>query len=49
MVFSLVLLVDGNLASGSYDKTIRIWDTATGITLKELEGMKNFIEQFKLI
>jgi WD40 repeat protein len=39
MVFSLALIVNGNLASGSYDKTIRIWDTTTGSTLKVLEGL----------
>jgi WD40 repeat protein len=26
------------LASGSNDKTIRIWDISTGTTLKKLEG-----------
>jgi len=37
-VRSLAILPDGTLASGSSDKTIRIWDTITGKTLKLLTG-----------
>jgi len=37
-VRSLAILPDGTLASGSDDKTIRIWDTVTGKTLKLLTG-----------
>ncbi len=37
-VRSLVVLPDGSLASGSFDKTIRIWDSNTGEELKKLEG-----------
>jgi len=37
-VASLVVLPDGLLASGSYDKTIRIWNVNTGITIKKLTG-----------
>jgi WD40 repeat protein len=29
------------VASGSYDKTVRLWDTATGELQQTLEGYKN--------
>ena len=35
---SLVGLHDGSLASGSHDKTIKIWNVNTGITTKILTG-----------
>ena len=35
---TLVVLPDGTLASGSYDNTIRVWDTKSGLTLKVLNG-----------
>jgi len=37
-IFSLVVLPNGDLASGSRDKTIRIWDTTSGKCKKELKG-----------
>jgi WD40 repeat protein len=42
-VFCLALLPDGNLASGSEDETIRIWDMTTGETLKILREHKGTI------
>ena len=38
---SLVVLPDGSLASGSFDKTIRVWDVSKGITLKTLTGHRS--------
>ena len=38
IVTSLAVLSDGSLASGSWDNTIRIWDTESGETIKILKG-----------
>ena len=37
-VLSFAVLPDGSLASGSWDKTIKIWDTIKGIEIKSLTG-----------
>jgi WD40 repeat protein len=37
-VYSLALLPDGTLASGSWDKTIKIWNPSTGDCLRTLAG-----------
>ena len=37
-VFSLTVLPNGLLASGSDDNTIKIWDTDKGICVKTLSG-----------
>ena len=37
-IWSLAGLPDGTLASGSWDDTIKIWDTNTGDCLKTLTG-----------
>ena len=31
------------LASASDDKTVKLWDTATGITLRKLEGHSDWV------
>ena len=38
MINALVLLSDGSLASGSSDKSIRIWNVQSGETMKILNG-----------
>ncbi|MGZ3633495.1 MAG: WD40 repeat domain-containing protein, partial [Parachlamydiaceae bacterium] len=43
-VYALTLLGDGNLASGSGDKTIKIWDLESGSCLQTLEGHANSME-----
>ena len=37
-VWSLTVLADNTLASGSVDKTIKIWDTEKGQLIKTLNG-----------
>ena len=37
------MLSDGSLASGSWDNTIRIWDTESGETIKILKGHNGWI------
>lgn len=42
-VSSLAVLKDGSLASGSEDKTIRIWDLISGLTIKTLIGHTAYV------
>jgi len=37
-VYSLTVLPDGSLVSGSSDKTIKIWDVKNGQNIKTLTG-----------
>ena len=39
----LVVLLDGNLASASLDKTIRIWNMTNELTQRILLGHKSFV------
>jgi WD40 repeat protein len=45
----MVLLPDGRLASGSYDSTIRLWDTYTGETTHVLEGHDSRVNAIALL
>ncbi len=42
-VVSLLVLPDGNLASGSRDKTVRIWNIKTGQTTEILSEHKDYV------
>ncbi len=46
---ALALLPDGRLASGSWDKTIRLWDTASGQETARLEGHTDSIFALALL
>jgi WD40 repeat protein len=37
------MLPDGRLASGSYDKTIRLWDVITASEVARLEGHSGWV------
>jgi WD40 repeat protein len=45
----LAVLSDNTLASGSVDKTIRIWDTVNGILLKILNGHTDYIHALAVL
>ena len=47
--YALVLLPDGRLASGSWDMTIRLWDTASGQETARLEGHTDSIYALALL
>ena len=42
-VFSLAVLQNGDLASGSWDNTIKIWDTNTGSLKRTLVGHTGYV------
>ena len=42
-VWTLALLENGQLVSGSRDQTIKIWNTASGVVLNTLSGHTNEI------
>ena len=43
-VYALAFSPDGKLvASASHDKTVRLWDSATGASLQTLEGHSNYV------
>ena len=48
-VFCMALLTDGTLASGSFDKTIRVWDLNSGQSIKTLTGHTNSVESLAVL
>jgi WD40 repeat protein len=42
-ISALCVLPDGRLASGSYDRTIRLWDVTTGAETARLEGHSGLV------
>ena len=42
-VVALVALPNGQLASGSSDHSIKIWDVATGAEVRTLEGHEDYV------
>ena len=48
-VLSLAVLRDGTLASGSSDKTIRIWNVTSGLTIKTLTGHTNSVSSLAVL
>ena len=43
LVNALAVLPNGYLASGSWDNTIKIWDTETGSEIRNLTGHTNWV------
>ena len=48
-ILSLALLNNGNLASGSADKTIRIWDLASKSMKFKLDGQLNWVRSLTVL
>ena len=48
-VGSLVVLPNGDLASGSWDKTIRVWDTDTGECKQVLKGHTDLVSSLVVL
>jgi WD40 repeat protein len=43
VVWTLAALPNGNLASGSWDNTVKIWNTNTGSLVYTLSGHTNWV------
>ncbi len=48
-VYSLAVLSNNTLASGSGDYTIKLWDTNSGKLLKTLNGHKNWVRSLVVL
>ncbi len=48
-LYSLAVLPDGSLASGSYDAKIKIWDTIKGIEIKTLTGYTDWVRSLAVL
>jgi len=48
-IFSLAVLSDRSLISGSSDKTIKIWNIKTGECIKTLEGINNRVRSLAVL
>ncbi len=48
-VFALTLLGDGRLASGSGDKSIKLWDVKTGQCVQTLQGHSSYVYALTLL
>ena len=42
-VMSVIQLMDGRICSGSWDKTIRVWNAVSGVCEKVLQGHTNSV------
>ena len=48
-IYSLATLPDGDLASASWDKTIKIWDLYTGVLKRTLMGHKDMVDSLVVL
>ena len=46
---SLAVLPDGTLASGSWDNTIKIWNTTTGDIIRTLTGHSDWVRTLAVL
>ena len=42
-VFRLVQLADGRVVSGSWDRTLKVWNVNTGVCERTLEGHSSYV------
>ena len=49
LVYSLTVLQNGHLVSGSDDNTIKIWDTTTAELIQTLTGHANYVKSLTVL